>query len=362
MKIGDKVRFLNEVGGGVVTGFQGRDIVLVEDADGFDIPICMNECVLVEESKATIDVLEKHKSQESIVKQLEMNRQESVPQEEKSTTFVAERRGGDVLNFYLCFVPVEVKTLSTTDFDIYVVNDSNYYVDFSFLSGESRAWLVRYHATAEPNTKVFMETISRETIGELQHVCVQLMAYKKEKTFQLKQPASVEMRLDLTKFYKLHTFTTCDFFEERVMIYDVVTGDAPVTQVFTNAEDIRNAILSSDKSEETEDLRPRIHAIAVKHMEQENIEVVDLHAAELLDNMRGMNASDILEYQKSVFNKKMEENRKNKGKKIIFIHGKGNGVLRNAIIKELNYKYKNCTSQDASFREYGYGATMVIVH
>ena len=39
MKIGDKVRFLSEVGGGVVTGFQEKDIVLVEDADGFDIPM-----------------------------------------------------------------------------------------------------------------------------------------------------------------------------------------------------------------------------------------------------------------------------------------------------------------------------------
>lgn len=32
MKIGDKVRFLNEVGGGVITGFQGKDVILVEDA------------------------------------------------------------------------------------------------------------------------------------------------------------------------------------------------------------------------------------------------------------------------------------------------------------------------------------------
>ena len=29
MKIGDKVRFLSEVGGGIVTGFQGKDFVLV---------------------------------------------------------------------------------------------------------------------------------------------------------------------------------------------------------------------------------------------------------------------------------------------------------------------------------------------
>ena len=48
MKIGDKVRFLSEVGGGVVTGFQGKNIVLVEDADGFDIPMPINECVVIE--------------------------------------------------------------------------------------------------------------------------------------------------------------------------------------------------------------------------------------------------------------------------------------------------------------------------
>ncbi len=48
MKIGDKVRFLSEVGGGTVTGFQGKNIVLVEDADGFDIPMPINECVVIE--------------------------------------------------------------------------------------------------------------------------------------------------------------------------------------------------------------------------------------------------------------------------------------------------------------------------
>ena len=40
--------FLSEVGGGVVTGFRGKDIVLVEDADGFDIPMPVRECVVIE--------------------------------------------------------------------------------------------------------------------------------------------------------------------------------------------------------------------------------------------------------------------------------------------------------------------------
>lgn len=50
------------------------------------------------------------------------------------------------------------------------------------------------------------------------------------------------------------------------------------------------------------------------------------------------------------------------GQKIVFIHGKGEGVLRKAVLDELKRKYKNCEAQDASFREYGFGATLVTVH
>ena len=47
MNIGDKVRFLSEVGGGIVKGFQGKNIVLVEDEDGFAIPMPVKECVVI---------------------------------------------------------------------------------------------------------------------------------------------------------------------------------------------------------------------------------------------------------------------------------------------------------------------------
>ena len=49
MKIGDKVRFISEVGGGVVSGFQGKNIVLVQDEDGFDIPMAINDVVVIGE-------------------------------------------------------------------------------------------------------------------------------------------------------------------------------------------------------------------------------------------------------------------------------------------------------------------------
>ena len=59
MKIGDQVRFLSETGGGKVAGFQGKNIVLVEDEDGFEIPMQINDVVVVgNEDYSTLHVVE----------------------------------------------------------------------------------------------------------------------------------------------------------------------------------------------------------------------------------------------------------------------------------------------------------------
>ena len=50
MNIGDKVRFLSQTGGGIVVGFDRKGWALVEDSDGFEIPMPIKECVLIEEN------------------------------------------------------------------------------------------------------------------------------------------------------------------------------------------------------------------------------------------------------------------------------------------------------------------------
>ena len=54
MKIGDKVRFLSETGGGKIAGFQGKNIVLVEDEDGFQIPTSIRDVVVIENEDYSI--------------------------------------------------------------------------------------------------------------------------------------------------------------------------------------------------------------------------------------------------------------------------------------------------------------------
>lgn len=99
----------------------------------------------------------------------------------------------------------------------------------------------------------------------------------------------------------------------------------------------------------------------VKKPKAETLTIIDLHSSQILETTAGMSAADILNYQIDEFRKVMDANIKNKGKKIIFIHGKGEGVLRNALMKEMRYRYKTCEVQDASFREYGFGASQVTI-
>ena len=54
IKVGDKVRFLNSTGGGVVRSFKGKDQVLVEDEDGFEVPVLIRECVVVGDSEMQV--------------------------------------------------------------------------------------------------------------------------------------------------------------------------------------------------------------------------------------------------------------------------------------------------------------------
>ena len=207
----------------------------------------------------------------------------------------------------------------------------------------------------QPNTKFYIEEFDKSILNELEHVAVQVLAFKDNKSFMIKPAVSVELRIDTVKFYKLHTFRESIFFEEPSLIYDIVKDDMPARQPFLNADDIKDALLAKKAVDVIPARKPEAK------VPQSDIVEIDLHAHELLDSTAGMSNGEILNYQLDVFRKTLEEYKSKKGQKIVFIHGKGDGVLRKAILQELKYKYKNYQSQDASFREYGFGATMVTI-
>ena len=350
MKIGDKVRFLSEVGGGIVTGFKGKDFVLVEDADGFDIPMPIRECVVIEADDYNI----KRKPAATAPKQ------EEPAKPAKPEMPVIQRqpevRGGDTLNVFLAYVPEDAKAMMTTPFEAYLVNDSNYYLYYTYLSAEGKAWNNRSHGLVEPNTKLLLEEFTKDVLNEMERVAVQLIAFKDGKPAAIKPAVSVELRIDTVKFYKLHTFQQTVFFETPALVYDIVRNDQPVKQVYVSAEELKEALIQK-KTADT----PSKPQTVIKRGGKNGIVEIDLHIGELLDDTCGMSNSEILNYQLDKFREVMEQYKKRREQRIVFIHGKGDGVLRKALLDELKRKYPDCRHQDASFQEYGFGATMVTI-
>ena len=163
MKIGDKVVFLNESGGGVVAGFKGTGIVMIEDTDGFQIPMSVKDVVVVDDNNdySSSRAVEGRKTEKSSgsTPNVERGRAQSYTNtsetcHKESTTHQKpmEREGGDKLNVYLAFAPIDSRNIGNTSFECYLVNDSNFYVYFTFLVAEGSRWTLRHKNEVEPNT------------------------------------------------------------------------------------------------------------------------------------------------------------------------------------------------------------------
>ena len=359
VKRNDIVRFLNDVGGGKVTRIEGRT-VYVEDEDGFERPVPANEVVVVGEAGTKASTFDRKLDLSSkLVKPDEPAPKQPV---EQPVLPVIETPEGDQLTIVLAYEPREIKHLNTTTFYPVLVNDSNYFLYFAYLTrgDETGEWTTRYHGLVEPNIQVPLDEFGHNDLNDMTHIAVQYIAFKQDKGFALKNPVLVSQRLDVTKFFKLHCFKETEYFDTPVLSIDIVRGDRPSRPLRIDSSELERAIrekknASGDNRRPRQDVRKGRNAAA-------EIVVQDLHINELLDTTAGLTNADMLNYQLDKFNEVMRAHLKHPGKRIVFIHGKGEGVLRRAIMEELKRHYPQCEVQDASFQEYGFGATQVTIH
>ena len=231
INIGDKVRFLREIGGGIVTGFRKGGLILVEDKDGFEIPMLESDLVVIPDNNtaSTANDSSKHKATSHVYNPGQHQQKSHAPYTDEKESL--EQR--------ICKLERIVQKLSNRIDELEAAN------------------ALRAHARTPENT------------GNT----------------------------------KVHT----------------------------------------------------------KKPAKNDIIEVNLHANALLDSTLGLSSSEIKDYQMKIFRETMEQYRQDHGRRIVFIHGNGDGVLRKSILTELKYSYKNCRHQDASFQQYGFGATMVTI-
>ena len=345
--IGDRVIFLNEKGGGVVTGIVSDDIVHVSVEDGFEIPYATKDLLkagVAETYAASNEVEDAHPDMKSLY---------AIP---NKTDQLAE-------GVYLAFVPQDQQHPLKGSLDVLLINHNQYQLLYSICQHTAGHYRGLDFGYVDPDALLRVGTIERTDIEEWANGMVQLLFYMEGKATPL-NPASETIRLKPVKVYKEDSFRYEPVIRKQAWLIELTTIEKQARKLgLDEITDHDMAKLKGQLHEEKTQKPPprKEQSFLDKHKVDDKIAEIDLHIGELIDRTEGLSNVDMLNIQMDYFRKCMEEARSQKLSKVIFIHGVGNGRLKNELSRFLR-QADGVQFYDASFARYGMGATEVVFY
>ncbi len=342
IKVGDKVKFLSDVGGGVVTRFLNKNMVMVENYDGFEIPYPIVQ--LLNTSDPELNAGSTNQVKQNI-------------QPETTQKIEIQESPGEIINgknspdFYFCFVPADSRNPLAAEIKLFLVNDSNFTILFRFSHITGTGFETVKHGTVQSNSRLLLENIVQSDLSELPEYGFQIIYFQKNEN-EWVEPISKRFKVNPVKFYKETSFHSNQLFKKNAMVLQI-TPNIFTTEIDKLTEADFQKVVAEKEQKPSEE--------KVTQKRSSEIIEVDLHINELLDNAAGLSNSEILSIQTEKVESEMKAAISSGIRKIVFIHGLGQGVLKQEVINVLKSKFRKYYFQDASFKEYGFGATMVIL-
>lgn len=345
IKIGDRVKFLNEVGEGRVTSFLNDKTAEVEVEDGFRVPVPVSE--LIPKTVGNEDFIEPADRDDDPLKPAKPP--EEIPVANGPTE--RDRLSGIDLKRPVNLMMALAKEPTEPDrYDLYLINDSplKLYFILSRDDGSKQVLIKEGRMAADTKIKI-REYQNRQLISGME-LTVNAIYFHDERPFPGQSPVNITWKLEepATLFREIKGEN--DYFN-RPAIFNTPSAEKPVKMKRISLEELGN-----QKKESKNDT----DSITRKGKPEEGTEEVDLHLETLTDNPVTLTDGEKLELQLARFQTSLEGGIRGKNRRMVFIHGLGSGKLKHEIRKILEREYPNLKYQDASFKEYGYGATMVI--
>jgi hypothetical protein len=358
LKVGDKVKFLNENGGGVVSKILSSSMVNVAIEDGFDIPVMTTDLVKIQteedQSKQffseNFDVdLEKHAEASSQSEVETFNRESPI-------RYALTQSKGDT-GVYLAYVPQQQQWMVTGLLDVYLYNNTEDELMYSMnLKTQEGVWISADKGMMKPKTFVLIASIEREDLEGWSQGVVQVM-FTRNESKELVLPGHYAFKIKPSRFFKEDAYKP-NFLMNDKAILQMLSGKADMA-VHSEAEiDLKEENNQAVKMK-AKVVKPK--ELIDKHKIGEKEAEVDLHISALKDDYNKMKAHEIFNYQMGYFEKALDNALVNQYKRVIFIHGIGNGTLRDEIRKVLK-EYDEVNVRNASFQQYGTGALEVTIH
>lgn len=344
---GDKVKFLNDVGQGTIVRFQNDNLAVVLNDDGFEVPVLISELLKMEGDYSTENTNNNASSGSEVIinQNIISEANEDLNEDGLNTDKIA--------NVLFALVPTNQKDVVNSDLNVYLINDSNFRTLYTITKAEGQLQALFAYGNLEDNTKVHIGVIKRDELNEFEEINFQLLFFRKG-NYNLLNPINKKWNVKPTRFYKQTSFTVNDFFHEDAFIYELTSEEMNLADHISDS-DIEKAKKEKERKEPVKQFK------SSKQGKDVEIEEVDLHIHELVDNHEGLSNTEILDMQLGRFTTALDGGIISGTRRMVFIHGIGNGRLKREVAKKLDRNYPKLKYQDASFKEYGYGATMVII-
>ena len=330
--IGDRVKFLNDTGGGVITSFIDRTVVNVKTPDGFEMPVLVKELIPDGTQSEKKETPPNHSTPTV-----------SLKKEIKTNVDYQEYKGQSLL----AVTPKDAHKIHNSSLMVYFINNANYECYYVITALCNAHYELFAEGKLTKNSKTCLKTLNQSDISKIRKFRVQSLYFKTGKMQNI-TPSDANIDISQTSFYKVQEYQHNDFFKDPAVIFPL---DVQRESVGALSEPTVSDVL------EKEVVEKRPESKSPRKME-ETIEV-DLHMHELIESTKGMSNGEMVNMQISYFRDRLNEAIERGIEKIVFIHGVGNGKLKQDIRAILDREYKKITYQDGSFQKYGFGATMV---
>lgn len=345
IKVGDKVKFLNEEGGGIVAKILDNNMVSVTIEDGFDIPTLRSNLIKLESQGVASDMFTEDFK---VPQQDEDVRQRA---EQQSVAVPMQPQRGMKTGLFLIFQTEAGKPLLAGNLDVYLLNNSEYSVYYSLHAEKATQTKMMKHGMLSANHREYLDTINRDQLDEWSSGFYQVIFVHEQK--QALAPANDSFRLRPKRFYKEDNYNEYPGWNTAVFAFELARPDLLPKAVDALGDSWHAGKPAQAGQQQVASRR----SIIDKHMLADGEAKVDLHIEQLVDDHHRMNSMEILNTQIGYFRRVLESALMNNVQRLIIIHGVGAGILKAEIRRELQ-EYDYIEVHDAPIAEYGVGASI----
>lgn len=337
MNVGDKVRLLTDNEEGVISKIIDEKTVEVEIEDGFQIPVLKGEVVIISKSEARYfgnDSAGAIGNQESPSSQAAKGEATSGKGRTSKFRAVLSAKG-----IYLAFVPLNDENVA-----VYLVNNTDYTLPYSVAEEKVRdlhgvdAGVLQ----AGGHKKLKERTLS--SFEKWPDIIIQWL-FHRHGIFSMKQPTFKRFKAKASTFYRNKRRTP--ILEKEAYLFQI-DQDKAVKDV--SPDQIKEAMMAPKPS------LPQAEPTTFGGPQET---LVDLHIEALVASTKGMSNGEMMEVQLRRFDEALDRAIAQGNDHITFIHGVGNGTLRDVIHKRLSNIDHIRHFEDAMKEKFGFGATRV---